>query len=149
VRLLAVGPFESQQYEKSIMALTESLGIAPLIEWTGFTHNVAAELERMDLFVLPSLFGEGLPMVVLEAMAAGVPVVGTEIEGVPEAIRHGIDGVIAKPNDVDGLASMIERVFAGHFDWQALRSSALARHAALFSDRSMATGVAEVYRSIL
>ena len=56
------------------------------IDWTGFTRDVPAELARLDLFVLPSLFGEGLPMVVLEAMAAGVPVVATRVEGIPEAI---------------------------------------------------------------
>lgn len=44
----------------------------------------------MDTFVLPSLFGEGLPMVIMEAIAAGVPIVGTRIEGILEAIREGI-----------------------------------------------------------
>ena len=48
----------------------------------------------MDLFVLPSLFGEGLPMVILEAMSAGTPVVATRVEGVPEAIRDGEEGLI-------------------------------------------------------
>ena len=54
-------------------------GVDSLIEWMGFTRDVNAELAKMDLFVLPSLFGEGLPMVVLEAMSAGVPVVGTRV----------------------------------------------------------------------
>ena len=67
----------------------------------------------MDLFVLPSLFGEGLPMVVLEAMAAGVPVVATRVPGVPEAIRHGQDGVLVDPGDADDLAQAIAGVVNG------------------------------------
>ena len=74
------------------------------ITWTGFTRDVLDELRQMDLFVLPSLFGEGLPMVVLEAMAAGVPVVATRVAGIPEAIRPGQDGVLVEPGDAEDLA---------------------------------------------
>ena len=55
-------------------------GIAEMIQWTGFQTDVNQQLRKMDLFVLPSLYGEGLPMVVLEAMAAGVPVIGSPFE---------------------------------------------------------------------
>jgi len=101
------------------------------------------------LFVLPSLFGEGLPMVVLEAMASGVPVVATRVEGVPEAVRDGMDGVIANPESAEDLARAIEQVITGQIHWSMLRDNALARHAELFSDESMAQGVAEVYRKVL
>ncbi len=60
-----------------------------LVVWTGFQRDVNAQLREMDLFVLPSLFGEGLPMVVLEAMAAGVPVVATDVAGVPRPFGTG------------------------------------------------------------
>jgi glycosyltransferase involved in cell wall biosynthesis len=103
----------------------------------------------MDLFVLPSLFGEGLPMVVLEAMAAGVPVVATRVEGIPEAIRDGIDGLIASPNDVNDLVLQLDRVIRGQVDWNAMRISAHRRQEEKFSDRSMAQGVAQVYRKVL
>ena len=129
VRLRAVGPFETPEYEASIKQIVAELQIAELIDWVGFTRDVISELAHMDLFVLPSLFGEGLPMVVLEAMAAGVPVVGTKVEGVPGAIRDGVDGVIAQPNDAADLARVIARVLRGEIDWQALRASALERQA--------------------
>ncbi|MEZ6079666.1 MAG: glycosyltransferase [Pirellulaceae bacterium] len=45
----------------------------------------------------PRLFGEGMPMVVLEALAAAVPVVATRVEGTPEVIRDGIEGLLAEP----------------------------------------------------
>jgi len=149
VRLRAVGPFETPEYERQIKQLADELGLADAIDWIGFTQDVDSQLARMDLFVLPSLFGEGLPMVVLEAMASGVPVVATRVEGVPEAVRDGRDGLIAEPGDVRSLAGAVARVVRGEVDWREMRTNAIARHAEEFSDRSMARGVAQVYRRLL
>ena len=149
VHLRAVGTFESPKYAADIAVRIERLGLTKHVTWTGFTSNVTDELLKMDLFVLPSLFGEGLPMVVLESMAAGVPVVATRISGIPEAIHDGRDGVLAEPGDVEDLAGAIGAVMRGHYDWSVLRASALARHAAEFSDRAMAAAVAAVYREVL
>ncbi|MBN2475706.1 MAG: glycosyltransferase family 4 protein [Pirellulales bacterium] len=148
VRLRAVGDFETPEYQRRIQDLVEELSLADAIDWTGFRQDIDAELAQMDLFVLPSLFGEGLPMVVLEAMAAGVPVVATRVEGVPEAVRDGRDGVIVEPNDPDALAAGLQSVVTGRVDWQSLRESAARRHASRFSEKSMAAGVAEVYRRL-
>jgi glycosyltransferase involved in cell wall biosynthesis len=149
VRLRAVGGFETPAYEAEIHAIVDRYGVADLIDWVGFVQDVGAELAQMDLFVLPSLFGEGLPMVILEAMAAGVPVVATRIEGVPEAIRDGQDGVLCKPANAHDLAMGVERFLSGDVDWSTVRASAHGRQAAKFSDRSMAAGVAAVYRQVL
>ena len=149
VRLRAVGGFETPDYERQMRRLAEGLGLGESVDWVGFTRDVDGEWAQMDLFVLPSLFGEGLPMVVLEAMAAGVPVVATRVEGTPEVIRDGRDGLIARPNDPEHLAETLGRVIRGEVDWYALRASALARHAERFSAAAMAAGVAGVYRWIL
>ena len=117
--------------------------------WTGFQRDINAQLQEMDLFVLPSLFGEGLPMVVLEAMAAGVPVVATEVAGTPEAIRHGRDGLIVPPGDARAIGPRHRRRHPGQVRLVGAAASAMARQASLFSDRSMASGVAQVYREVL
>lgn len=149
VRLRAVGPFETPEYEYAIHARVKQLNLEYAIDWVGFTRDVNAQFEKMDLFVLPSLFGEGLPMVVLEAMAAGTPVVATAVEGVTEAIIDGESGIIAQPNDASHLAQRIESVLTGREDWRKLRQNALDRHAESFSDVAMARGVAAVYDKIL
>src|SRR5690606_17638875 len=119
------------------------------VEWTGYVRDIGAEMARLDLFVLPSLFGEGLPMVALEAMAAGVPVAATRVEGTPEAVRDGVEGVLAAPQDPADLAAQIERVLSGELNWSELRQNALRRHRERFSDEIMAEGVARVYAEIL
>jgi glycosyltransferase involved in cell wall biosynthesis len=149
VHLRAVGTFESSKYETEIAARIRHLHLNEHVSWTGFTRQIDAELRKMDLFVLPSLFGEGLPMVVLEAMAAGVPVVATRVPGVPEAIRHGQDGVLTDPNDADKLAQAIAGVVNGCYNWEKLRVCAFERHALQFSDQTMAAGVAAVYKEVL
>jgi glycosyltransferase involved in cell wall biosynthesis len=149
VHLRAVGTFESSKYEAEIAARVRQLHLQDQVAWTGFTREVGDELRKMDLLVLPSLFGEGLPMVVLEAMAVGVPVVASRVPGVPEAVRHGQEGVLVSPNDPADLARAIADVVGGRYNWGRLRASAFERHAEQFSDRAMAASVAAVYRDIL
>ena len=149
VRLRAVGPFESPEYETEIHQLAQSLGVAPSITWTGFCEDVNSQLRQMDLFVLPSLFGEGLPMVVLEAMAQAVPVVASRVEGIPEAVRDGLDGAIFDPGSATDLADRIERLIDAPQEWQSCSRQALQRQREKLSATSMARGVAAVYDRVL
>ena len=151
VGLRAVGPFETAEYEDEIHQLVDRLGIAEAITWTGFVEDIAAELSQMDLFVLPSLFGEGLPMVVLESMAAGVPVLASHVEGIPEAIRHRQDGLLFEPGSVSQLALAVEELIGSsdQLDYAAMSQSAQLRHGQHFSARAMASEVAAVYQEIL
>jgi glycosyltransferase involved in cell wall biosynthesis len=151
VRLRAIGPFETPEYQREVFALADRLGIADCIHWTGFVSDIHAELRHVDLFVLPSLFGEGLPMVVLEAMAAGLPVVASRVEGIPAAIRAGVDGLLVEPSNpvalAEAIAEMIQPV--SPYDYQAMCQNAREQHAAKFSAAAMAAGVARVYREVL
>ena len=103
----------------------------------------------MDAFVLPSLFGEGLPMVVLEAMAVGLPVVASRVEGTPEAVRDGIDGLIFESGSAAELAAKLKSLFVGRVNWNSLSQSSQARQRESFSDISMSRGVARIYRELL
>jgi glycosyltransferase involved in cell wall biosynthesis len=149
VRLRAVGGFETSTYEDSVRSLAERLGLEDAIDWIGFTRAVNRELAKIDLFVLPSLFGEGLPMVVLEAMAAGVPVVASRVEGVPEAVAHRQTGLLVEAGSVSQLARGIEEIVLGGIDYCTLSRGARRRHAESFSDTLMASRVAAVYREVL
>jgi len=87
------------------------LGIAGRVETPGWLDAAArdAQLARAWLFCLPS-HAEGLPMSVLEAMSAGVPVVATEVGGVPETLADGALGLLVPPHDAAALARVIGRL---------------------------------------
>jgi glycosyltransferase involved in cell wall biosynthesis len=149
IRLRAVGGFADPTYERRVRDFAGQLEIESRTEWVGFQSDINTQLRQMDLFMLPSLFGEGLPMVVLEAMAMGVPVIATDVEGVPEAVRDGFEGRIVPPNDPQALATAVAELIRGSRDWRALRQNAISRQIAHFSDVSMAAGVARVYDEVL
>jgi glycosyltransferase involved in cell wall biosynthesis len=149
VRLRAVGGFETPAYEAAVHALVAKLDLEDSIDWIGFTRGINRELAKMDVMVLPSLFGEGLPLVVLEAMAAGVPVIASRVEGVPEAVSHRATGLIVEPGSVSQLSRAIEEMVGGKVDHTALSRGARQRHSDLFSDATMAAGVNAVYRDVL
>jgi len=96
---------------ESLKAQSSRLGLGETVTMTGAV-NQDAILDyylRSDAFVLPS-FAEGLPVVLMEAMALGVPCITTHITGVPEMIRDGIEGLLVAPSDVEGLTRAIARL---------------------------------------
>ncbi len=149
VRLHAVGPFETAAYEASVKNMTQALGLQDAVTWAGFRSDVEAQFRRMHVFVLPSLFGEGMPMVLLEAMAAGLPVVSTRVEGIPQVVREGRDGLLATPGDARELADALLRFPRGEADAEAMGDSGWQRQRDHFSDVSMAARTATVYREVL
>ncbi len=148
-RLRAVGRFQSPAYEQEIQRRAARLGLEPAIAWVGFRQNVEAELARMDLLVLPSLVSEAMPMSVLEAMAAGVLVVGSRVDGITDLVEDGVDGLLAEPGNAQELADVFQRVIGGEVDARGLALRAHQKQRERLSDRSMAAAVAEVYWQVL
>jgi glycosyltransferase involved in cell wall biosynthesis len=76
---------------------------------TGQQDNINRYYGIADVFLLPS-HSEGCPNVLLEAMAAGVPVVATEVGGIPEVVTNGRDAILVKKHDPAGLASATAKI---------------------------------------
>ncbi len=83
--------------------LSRELGIAPLVETLGAQEDVIPLLSAADLFLLPSA-QESFGLAALEAMACDVPVVASNVGGLPEVISHGVSGFLRDPGDLDGMA---------------------------------------------
>jgi glycosyltransferase involved in cell wall biosynthesis len=149
VQLRVIGGFESSRYQEQILRLVDELAITRLVEWRGFRQDIDAELDAVDFMILPSVLPEGMPMAVLEAMAAGVPPIGSRVEGIADVIHHGQDGLLVEPGNAEALANAVTSVIEGDMSWQELAENAVKTHAARHSDRVMAATVAEVYRRVL
>ncbi len=144
-----IGGFETPAYEAAIGKLIGDLELHDVVQLKGFTRDVPAAVRELDALLLPSLFGEGMPMVVLEALSAGVPVVATRVEGTPEVVRHGIEGYLAIPRDAADIALQIQAMCASRARWIEMSAAALARHRSRFSDVEMARRVAKAYDRLI
>ena len=149
VRLRIVGPFESEGYRNRMYDLSDSLGITSLIDWTGFASDVNSEICKMDVLVLPSVLPEGMPMVLLEAMAAGVPIIGSNVDGISDVIRHRQNGLLADPGDASSLTAQLGEMLVGNVDWHLMRYECQNEYAQKYSDSAMAVGVARIYDQLL
>jgi glycosyltransferase involved in cell wall biosynthesis len=94
------------EYKKKLEDLASDLGLKQQIIFTGYRPDIMNLLNAFDLFVLPSLV-EGLPVVILEAMAAKKPVIATSVGGNAEIVVDGKTGILVPPEDSDKLAKAI------------------------------------------
>lgn len=108
VRLILVGDGSQR---KMLEQRAVELNLKQHISFVGFQKDVLPWLSIADCFVLPSLT-EGTPMVVLEAMAAGVPVIATRVGGVPDVVADGVNGVLVPCKDVEALQASMSQIIA-------------------------------------
>jgi glycosyltransferase involved in cell wall biosynthesis len=119
--------------------LEELIERLPVVEWAGWLDEraKARALADCDVFLLPSL-SEGLPVALLEAMAAGKAVVATSVGGIPDAVRDGVDGVLIEPGDPDAVRAAVGRLVADRDERERLGAAAraaVAESQAAFCDR--------------
>jgi glycosyltransferase involved in cell wall biosynthesis len=90
-------------YASQLNNLVDDLGLQERVLFTGYRTDIPDILAVSDLFVLPSL-GDALPTVLIEALAAGKPIIATQVGGIPEIITDGINGLLVPPADPESLA---------------------------------------------
>jgi glycosyltransferase involved in cell wall biosynthesis len=129
-------------------ALARERGVADRCVFLGERSDVPDLLAAADLVVLPSLF-EGLPVVILEAMAAERPVIATAIGGTDEAITSEVTGLLVPPRDPEALAAAIRRLQADPLLARRLASAGRARVERTFSAEATARDVMRIYDEVM
>ncbi|HET6366927.1 MAG TPA: glycosyltransferase [Pseudomonadales bacterium] len=108
-RLLLVGDGGRREWAER---LARERGLSEAVVFTGFRTDVPALLAAMDCFVLASTRTEGVPQSLLQAAAAGIPLVASRIGGIPEVVEDGVTGLLVSPEDPAALAAAIEQTLA-------------------------------------
>jgi glycosyltransferase involved in cell wall biosynthesis len=143
VRLTIVG---SGPLEGSLRRSAERIGVAQRVSFAGAVgqDDMAAYYAQADVFCLSS-FAEGIPVVLMEAMATGRPVVATRITGVPELVEEGVSGFLVAPGNVDQLAGALGRLAASPALRESLGRAGRAKVEEAFDAVRCAGQVAEVF----
>ena len=125
------------------------LGVADRITWLGKVphDDVGWVMSAGDVFVLPSL-SEGLPTVVCEAMACGLPVVATAVDGTPEIVDDPATGLLVQPHDAGGLAAALARVLDDPGMARDMGAEALRRSEAEYTWAANARRMEQVYAQV-
>jgi glycosyltransferase involved in cell wall biosynthesis len=133
-------------YRRELESRAAALGVAERVVFAGYRDDVPALLAASDVFVLPSRI-EGLPLTVLEAMAAGKPVVATRVGGTPEAVVDGETGLLVPPGDIDALAHALDALLGDPVGARVLGEAGRRRAERTFSAAVMSGRVLSLYPS--
>lgn len=134
------GPFR-----KELLGMVKELDIKNHVLLLGTRSDVADVYASMDVFVLPSL-NEGMPMAVLEAMAAGKPVVATTVGEIPELVQDGETGLLVRPADPSQLAAALTRLLTSPGLCKEMGRRGFDRVSAYFSAQAMVETYLQMYR---
>jgi glycosyltransferase involved in cell wall biosynthesis len=145
VRFIIVG---GGSLESALREQAMALGIADRVIFTGYRLDAVELMRLFDCFVQTSHF-EGLPMVLLEAMALSKPVVATAVGGVPEAIEHDFNGLLIHGREPDVLSDALIRVIGNPERMALLGRNGRRRYEQRFTAQAMAAAYESLYERFL
>ena len=134
------------KYRCDLEGLVKKLELEEFIHFLGFRSDVRRLIHCFDIFVLPSWI-EGLPVTILEAMAAGKPVVATSVGGVPELVLDGETGILVPPHDVPSLSEAIMSLLNMPETAHQMGNNGREHISQEFSHKKMWTQIHQLYKS--
>lgn len=147
-RVVGGALFGEDDYAAGLHRQAQRLGLADRVTFTGHVEGVAAELRRLDLLVHASVIPEPFGQVVVEGMAAGVPVIASDAGGPAEVVTAGVDGLLTPPGDAAALAAAITTLLDDP-GRRAELATAAHRTAAAYLPEVVAAQVQAVYDEAL
>ncbi|ACJ28197.1 Glycosyl transferase, family 4 [Shewanella piezotolerans WP3] len=141
--LLGSGP-----YIDKIKTQCDKLGILHQVTFMGDVMHVESYLPNADCVIQPS-YRESFSMVLLEAMACGVPTVSSNVDGIPEVVEHGVSGYMFDPEDALAMAKAMETILLDDNKQQQMGLAGRARARALFSPEQKIAQYVECYHSAI
>ncbi|NOS78351.1 MAG: glycosyltransferase family 4 protein [Nitrospira sp.] len=133
---------------KNLEELAFHLGVGNHVSFVGHQDDPSGFLQAMDVFVLPSL-SEGIPLALLEAMAASQPIVAARVGGIPEIIEHGENGLLVEPANEHDIAKACDKLRRDRVFAARLGSAAHLKVTGELSSKSMADSVIAVYGGLV
>jgi N-acetyl-alpha-D-glucosaminyl L-malate synthase BshA len=121
------------------------LDIEDDVHFLGRIDDVAPLLASADLFLLPSN-KESFGLSALEALSCGVPVIGCNVGGLPEVVRHGETGILLPPGDIAGLSAAATEILSDPEKWRSMSELGAADARARFSEDAIVPLYEEIYR---
>jgi glycosyltransferase involved in cell wall biosynthesis len=142
LRLLIVG---DGPLRNNLGEYAEELQLSSKIVFTGQQKDIASLLQLADFLVLPSVEREGLGIALIEAMAAGLPVIGTRLGGIPEVIEENVNGLLFAPGNSEELAAAIEKLIADHAIREKMGPMGRKIYEEKFTAAKMVTNIESLY----
>jgi glycosyltransferase involved in cell wall biosynthesis len=130
--------------EQKLKQETEDLKLTNRVHFAGFVPDMTSLYPAADVFFMPSRY-EGTPMVMLEVMAMGIPIVASDVDGISEVLDHGIDACLAPPDSEDQFAEHILKLRNDKQYAKGLADSAYEKVKSDYSAQAMTRKIEEIY----
>lgn len=149
-KVVLAGSAPDREFESEVRCVIHENGLGDKFELPGLLDedSLLTEFSRASAIVLPS-YQETAPMVVQQAMAAGLPVIATRVGGIPFQIEHNTHGLLFEPGDLHGLAEQFAKLLGDSRMAASLAANARARACERFTAEKVAGATYAVYRGIL
>lgn len=149
VWIVGDAPLQKSSYKKELQLLVRRLGIEGHVEFLGNRQDVPQILAKSNILVLSTVTQEAFGRVILEAQAAGVPVVATNVGGVIDIIDDGLTGLLVPPKEVDAMAQAVIRLYNDSALVEKIVAEAQKKLMKYFTLEHMASSTVRVYEELL